>query len=200
MQYNETEQLTISEAEIDLRIIQAIQQGNRNALAELYDRHNAWLLAVNYRILQNRRDAEDLLHDVFLEIWKKADSYKENRGTVTSWLAVKIRSRALDRIRAINRVKKHLMEDVASEIDSAPSMNETDPSYKVDFNLARQMLKQLNPAQRTIIELSYFRGFTCQEIANHCQMPLGTAKSGLLRSIQILRRKFNNKKVSPTCQ
>ena len=99
--------MTISDDETDQRIIKAIQQGNHDAFAELYDRHNAWLMAVSYRILKNRLDAEDLLHDVFVEIWKKSTSYDSTRGTVCNWLAVKIRSRALDRLRALRTVHKH---------------------------------------------------------------------------------------------
>ena len=193
--------MTISDADTDQRIIRAIQQGNREAFAELYDQHSTWLLAVAYRILQNRRDAEDLLHDVFLEIWKKAASYDPNRGTVRSWLAVKIRSRALDRHRALKTVKKHVVEQTNSEIDGiewVPTADETD--CVVDHDAARKMLEQLTPAQRSVIELSYFEGFTCQEIANQCQIPLGTVKSRLLRAMQVLRQKFNNSKVADTCQ
>lgn len=189
--------MTKTDAETDQRIIRDIQQGNRDAFAELYDRHNAWLMAVAYRILQNRRDAEDLLHDVFIEIWKKAASFDAKRGTVTSWLAVKIRSRALDRLRALSTVKKHIIEQPATEIEYAAPTNEV--RSMVDHIQARKMLDQLTPVQRTVIELSYFRGFTCQEIANHCQMPLGTVKSGLLRAIQVLRQKFNPCEVSDTC-
>lgn len=190
--------MTTPDADRDQYIIKAIQQGNREAFAELYDQHNAWLMAVAYRILQNRRDAEDLLHDVFLEIWKKATSYDPKRGTVRSWLAVKIRSRALDRHRALNTVKKHVLEQASSEIESVPATNET--NCVVDCNLARQMLAQLTPVQRSVIELSYFGGFTCQEIANQCQIPLGTVKSRLLRAMQVLRQEFKSSKVVDPCQ
>ncbi len=190
--------MAITDAEIDRRIIKEIQQGNRDAFAELYDRHHTWLMAVAYRILQDRRDSEDLLHDVFLEIWKKATSYEPKRGTVQSWLAVKMRSRALDRLRALKKIKRHITEHVEPEIQTETSAMDTE--CIVDHLLARRMLELLTPVQRTVIELSYFRGFTCQEIATHCQMPLGTVKSGLLRAIQVLRREFNSKEVSSTCQ
>lgn len=190
--------MTVSNIDTDQHIIKAVQQGNREAFAELYDQHNAWLMAVAYRILQNRRDAEDLLHDVFLEIWKKAASYDPKRGTVRSWLAIKIRSRALDRHRALSTARKHVSEQAGLEIESVSTTNET--SHVADHNLARHMLEQLTPDQRSIIELSYFEGFTCQEIANQCQIPLGTVKSRLLRAMQTLRRQFNNSKVADTCQ
>ncbi len=186
--------MTTTDAQTDQQIIQAIQQGKQDAFAELYDRHNTWLLAVAYRILRNRNDAEDLLHDVFIEIWKKADSYDPNRGSVTAWLAVKIRSRALDRLRTLNTVKKHIVEQSATEIDFVAPQDQI--SSAVNHNQARQLLAQLNQVQRTVIELSYFKGLTCQEIANHCQMPLGTVKSTLLRGMQKLRKNFNHHEVS----
>lgn len=187
--------MTISDAENDLSLIKAIQQGEQNAFSELYDLHNAWLLAVAYRILQNRRDAEDLLHDVFLEIWNKASSYESKRGSVRSWLAVKIRSRALDRIRALNTIKKHIVQKEVSDSIYEPATNET-ATTMIEHLQAKKLLEQLTADQRTVIELSYFRGLTCQEIANHCQIPLGTAKSSLQRALQVLRREFNSKEVA----
>ena len=180
-------------SDADQNMITAIQNGNRDAFAELYDQHNAWLFAVAYRILQNHSDAEDLLHDVFIEIWKKAASYKAERGTVRSWLAVKIRSRALDRLRALKRVRKHIIDQAYLDIEPVSKSTETEITNHI---LAKRLLEKLSLAQRNIIELSYFQGFTCHEIANHCQMPLGTVKSGLQRSIQVLRRELNSQKES----
>lgn len=190
--------MTVIDAETDQRIIAEIQRGDRDAFAELYDRHHVWLMTVAYRILNNRNDAEDLLHDVFLEIWKKASSYDSTRGTVKSWLAVKTRSRALDRLRALNTVKKHVSEQSCLEVGAILQTKEI--SRSVDHEMAVSLLKKLSPVQRTVIELSYFQGFTCQEIANHCQMPLGTVKSGLLRAIQVLRRGLKNSKADKICK
>ena len=186
------------DTETDWQIIKAIQQEDRDAFAELYDRHHQKLMAIAYRILLNKRDAEDLLHDVFLEVWKKAASYDSDRGTVSCWLGVKTRSRALDRLRTLNRATQYKIEQSDKEIELETPAH--DVSCVVDHDKAKQTLEQLNPVQRTVIELSYFRGFTCQEIANHCQMPLGTVKSGLLRGLQVLRREFNGCEGSKTCK
>ncbi len=189
--------MTIPDTETDLRIIKAIQKGNKNAFAELYDLHNTWLMALAFRILQNKRDAEDLLHDVFVEIWNKASSYQPERGTVRSWLAIKIRSRALDRLRKLNTIKKHISEQ--SETEYATIATEANISSAVEQEQTQKMLQKLTPTQRNIIELSYFRGLSCQEIANYCQMPLGTVKSGLLRSIQLLRKEYKMNEEVKTC-
>ncbi|MGH8548315.1 MAG: sigma-70 family RNA polymerase sigma factor [Methylococcales bacterium] len=185
------------EQENDLKIVAAIQAGDREAFARLYDRHASWLLAVAYRILQNRRDAEDLLHDVFIEIWAKARSYDPQRGSVRSWLAVRTRSRALDRIRALTIVRKN----EADELDSQTTMVEASDESElgIDRQIARRAVDQLSPKQRTVIQLSYFQGMTCQEIADRCEIPLGTVKSRLASALHSLRDFFHSVEDGPPC-
>lgn len=180
-----------------MAIVAAIQAGDREAFARLYDRHAAWLLAITYRILQNRRDAEDLLHDVFIEIWDKARSYDAQRGSVRSWLAVRTRSRALDRIRALTIVRKN----EASELDSHSITIEAsdDSELGIDHEHARRAVDQLSPKQRTVIQLSYFQGMTCQEIADRCEIPLGTVKSRLASALHSLRDYFHPAEDGPPC-
>ncbi|MCI0653748.1 MAG: sigma-70 family RNA polymerase sigma factor [Methylococcaceae bacterium] len=177
------------ESENDLEIVAAIQAGDRTAFARLYDRHANWLLALAYRILQNRRDAEDLLHDVFIEIWDKANSYDAGRGSVRSWLAVRTRSRALDRIRALTIVRKN----ETSELNTHATMIEISDTSEsgIDQQNARRAVETLSPKQRTVIQLSYFQGMTCQEIADRCQIPIGTVKSRLASALHSLRDYFN---------
>ncbi|MGR9108276.1 MAG: sigma-70 family RNA polymerase sigma factor [Gammaproteobacteria bacterium] len=177
--------MTRSEQEIDHDIVAAIQAGDRSAFAHLYDRHAAWLLAVAYRILGNRRDAEDLLHDVFIEVWDKARGYDPQRGSVRSWLAIRTRSRALDRIRSLKLIRNH----EAVEIDHlAPAGNDSAGTETgVDHRTARRVVDALPDKQRTVIQLSYFQGLTCQEIAERCEIPLGTVKSRLASALNTLR-------------
>ena len=182
--------MTRTDAEEDLRIIAAIKESDQTAFAQLYDRHSDWLMAVAYRILGNQQDAEDLLHDVFLEIWHKANSFDSQRGTLKSWLAVKTRSRALDRLRALNTVKKHIDNKDSSEIEMIKPANNN--ALNNDHQQAVRLMQKLSTTQRTVIELSYFRGYSCQEIANYCQLPLGTVKSGIQRGIQALRQQLKS--------
>lgn len=190
--------MSLTNDETNQRLIKAMQQGSRDAFAEFYDLHNAWLMAVAFRILQNQRDAEDLLHDVFIEIWSKAASYNPERGTVFSWLAVKIRSRALDRVRALKSFNKHISEEAVLELICDDTSQEV--SQKIEHIQSVKMMEKLSTVQRTVIELSYFRGMTCQEIANYCQMPLGSVKSSLLRGVKALRLKYTHREVPDTCQ
>lgn len=180
--------MTELEANKDIQLIQAIVEGDHKALEQLYDRHNRWLLALAFRILQNKSDAEDLLHDVFLEIWRKANTFNIERGTVTSWLAVKIRSRALDRLRSLKAIQEHTATNQIYISDYQTKADDlTTASVQAE---SQKMLECLTLKQRTVIELSYFHGLTCQEISKHCRMPLGTVKSHLLRAIQSLRKEL----------
>jgi RNA polymerase sigma-70 factor (ECF subfamily) len=118
----------------DRDLLAAIGKGDHAALAELYDRHAPQMLAVALRILQDRRDAEDLLHDVFLEAWQKTDSYDAERGTVRTWLLMRVRSRAIDRMRTLAVAREHGMVLSHVELPAAPE----DPSVAPDRARARQ--------------------------------------------------------------
>ena len=86
--------------EEDARLVEAIAAGDRAALASLYDRHSGILFAVARQLLAERAEVEDLVHDVFLEVWKQAHTYDPARANVRRWLLVRLRSRALDRLRS----------------------------------------------------------------------------------------------------
>ena len=116
----------MTDTKIDQRLLIAIRQGNRTALAELYDRHASQMLAVAARILQNPRDAEALLHDVFLEAWQKAESYDAGRGTVRTWLLTRMRSRAIDRLRTVAVARAHGMALVSPGLPVAMA----DPTFR----------------------------------------------------------------------
>ena len=180
----------ITDAAIDCSIMRRIQQKQRAAFAELYDRYAAVMLAAAMRILQNRRDAEDLLHDVFLEVWQNAASYDPKRGSVRTWLQVKVRSRAIDRLRSL-----HLMRNYATaecNVESELAMSDShDPSFAPDFSRARKALGKLPQAQRVVLELGYFEGLTCREIAERCGIPIGTVKSRMAAGMIQMRQYLN---------
>lgn len=183
----------------DLRLINAIQKRDRAAFAELYDCYSAWMMAIARRILENNRDAEDLLHDVFLEIWHKADSFDPRRGSLKSWLAVKVRSRAIDRLRVLNKLKHRHVDEQDTSITFEATAEER-YNLEHDHRRAKLTMQQLSPLQRNVIELSYYHGLTCQEIADNYDIPLGTVKSGMQRGIKILRQKLNCRVEPDVCQ
>jgi RNA polymerase sigma-70 factor (ECF subfamily) len=167
----------------------AVQQGHRAALAELYDRHVSQMLGVAYRMLRNRRDAEDLVQDVFLEAWRRAGSYDPVRGTVRSWLLLRVRSRAIDRIRALTTARDYAMSEFTAELPEMESQD--DPARSTDRERARQALGNLSDDQRLVMELGYFKGLSCREIAERCQIPVGTVKSRLASAMIKLRNQLS---------
>lgn len=165
----------------DRVLLAAAADGDRQALGELYDRHARVMLQVALRFLRSRRDAEDLLHDVFVEAWEKASAYDAARGTVRRWLLMRIRSRAIDRLRSLQVARRHAMADAEPATTPLPEWDVSDRAR------ARRAILDLPPAQRTMIELSYFEGLTCAEMAAHCRIPIGTVKSRMSAAMTKLR-------------
>src|SRR5262245_29015389 len=97
--------------EDDVSLIQAVATGDRRGLGGLYDRYAPVLMALGIRMLGARREAEDLVHDVFLEVWRQAHDYDPRRGSVRTWLLMRARSRALDRRKAAGYARVVSVED-----------------------------------------------------------------------------------------
>jgi len=141
---------------------------------------------VAHCILNSRRDAEDLVHDVFLEAWQKASHYNPRRGTVRNWLLMRVRSRAIDRIRTQGVARNHAMAEHHYITENTVSCNKG-PENNVDVYRALEVLGGLSAEQRRIVELSYFEGLTCKEIATQCAIPVGTVKSRMSAAMAKLR-------------
>ena len=138
-------------------------QGDRGAIATLYERHVACLLALAQSLLRDRREAEDLIHDVFLEAWRHCADYSAERGTVRTWLSIRTRSRALDRLKAA-RPRPAESADL-ERIEGARSASEAEGHALLgDQHRLRQTLAQMPEAQQEVILLGYFEGLSTTEI------------------------------------
>lgn len=166
----------------DVLLVRAIAGGDRQALATLYDRYASVLLALALRIIRDRREAEDLLHDVFLEVWRSARDYDLTRGRVRTWLIIRMRSRALDVTRSA-RVSRRSGD--AEVIDRMPA--ESDVGGSPDRQRVRAALAALAAEQRQVLELAYYEGQSCSEIAERIGIPIGTVKSRLAAALGKLR-------------
>jgi RNA polymerase sigma-70 factor (ECF subfamily) len=167
----------------DAALVAAMARGDRDALAKLYERHAAVLLGLALRIVRERREAEDLLHDVLLEAWRAAKDFDPKRGRVRTWLTIRMRSRALD-LQKSARVSRNAGDaglDVI--VDERQNSAPTSP----DHRRVREALAELGPDQRTVVELAYFEGLSCSEIAAKIKIPIGTVKSRLAAGLQRLR-------------
>ncbi len=172
----------------DARLVAAMAAGDRGALGALYDRHAAVLLAVAQRVLGDRREAEDLLHDVFLEAFRQAGAYDPSRASVRAWLLVRLRSRAVDRKRSVgaSRVVPTAPEQLHRAVDTA-ALSSAEAADASDRARVRRALAELPDEQREVLELGYFEGLSSSEIAARIDVPIGTVKSRVADAIAKLR-------------
>jgi RNA polymerase sigma-70 factor (ECF subfamily) len=167
----------------DARLVAAMAAGDRDALAALYQRHASLLLGLAVRIVRVRQEAEDLLHDVFLEAFRAAKSFDPERGRVRTWLTIRMRSRALDHQKSA-RVSR-------SAGDAGLDLVEAEPTgTSPDHARVRAVLAELGADQRKVLELAYFEGLSCTEIATRVSIPVGTVKSRLAAGLGRLRDGF----------
>lgn len=170
------------DAELDAELVARMANGDRAAMSELYARHCSILLGLAVRIVKDRREAEDLLHDVFLEAWRAAKTFDPKRGRVRTWLAIRMRSRALD-LQKSARVSRNAGDaGLETLIDDGASVDR-----QGDHSRVRAALAELGTDQRRVLELAYFEGLSCTEIAEKISIPVGTVKSRLAAGLDRLR-------------
>lgn len=181
----------------DFALMQRIADGDRTALDLLYRRYAAVVFSVALRICNDRGTAEDLLIDVFFELWHRADRYDPNRGAPLTYITTLARSRAIDRKRGKSARWAHLNEGPLEGLNQSKPAEDAAPSPHDHAVLAEQAsvvraaLRQLEPEHRQMIELSYFEGLSHSQIAEKLQKPLGTVKThirmGIIRMRELLR-------------
>ena len=174
----------------DAELVRAMAGGDRAALGTLYDRYVSLLLGVACRILRNERDAEDLVHDVFLEVWRHAKDFDEGRGTVRAWLVVRLRSRALDRLKSVAFTRVSSLETTTLPVE--PSVMPVEITGASETARVKAALSALPADQRAVIELGYFEGLTLSEVADRLTIPVGTIKSRLARALSRLRDELHD--------
>jgi len=173
-----------SAEESDVALVARMARGERAALSALYVRHAPRLLALALHILHDRGEAEDVLHDVFLEAWQKAASYSEERGTVGAWLSLRARSRAIDRRRSVPRNRAVTLEALGPEGPVDPAL---DPARIQDQRRLSQAFAVMSAEEQQVIVLGYFEGLTSSEIAEQLGTPVGTVKSRTRSALVKLR-------------
>ncbi len=169
----------------DMRLVARIRAGDQQAMSELYDRYAKVVYAVALRVLQDAGTAEDVLQDVFLQLWRKPDAFDASRGSLAAWLAVISRHRSIDRLR--KRRPETDIEDCV--LAGGPDLrDEVERNMVIDK--VRNVLAEMNPEQRKVLELAFFQGLTHTEIAEKTGQPLGTIKTRIRSGLQFLRTKF----------
>ena len=156
----------------DSALVDRMRTGDEAALSTLYDRYSAMLFGMLTRILRDQQAAEEVLQDLFLQLWRNAAQFDSARGSLPAWLMVIGRNRAISRLRG--RRDREVLEDEAQRAQLARNISVA--------------LQQLPVEQRQALELAYFEGMTQSEIASQTGIPLGTVKTRVRTAMQSLRQ------------
>lgn len=176
--------------ETDHHLVRSVAAGSSEALSQLYDRYAPIVFGLARRILVRLEDAEEVVQDVFAQIWRDAARYEHGRATVAGWVVMLARTRSIDRLRA-RRARPD--QRAAVEPDAAPQLASRDRSpeqvtiSEQDARQVRRALTSLPEPQRSLVELAYYEGLTHSEIAEKTGVPLGTVKTRLRTAMTTLR-------------
>ncbi|MEY2487710.1 MAG: polymerase sigma-70 factor, subfamily [Verrucomicrobiota bacterium] len=167
----------------DLELMQAIQREDSEALALLYDRYNGILKALILRVIHNESEADDLLQEIFMEIWNQAKNFSAQKGKPLGWMVTLARRRAIDGLRkkqAYARAEERLQSETEQQPDAwVHNTTEQEITFGDTRVLVRKVINSLPPPQQQAIELAFFRGMSQREIAANTNTPLGTVKTRL---------------------
>ena len=178
------------DAERDRLAIRAVARGSGDAVAELYDRYGGTVYGLALRVLGQPDLAEEVVQDVFAQVWREAARYDTSRSTVAGWIVMLTRTRSIDRLRA-RKARPDLTASVdtseAVPLASSDRTPETTTIVAEDTRLVRGALANLPEQFRALVELAYYEGLTHSEIAARTGIPLGTVKTRLRNAMGSLR-------------
>ncbi len=163
----------------------AIRSGDEQAMAQLYDRYSSIVYRVAVRILGNEGPSEDILQDVFMQLWRNPRAFDASRGRLPAWLAVIARHRAIDTLR-----KRQPETDIADVTVSVQPDMASEAERKHALEKIRTTLGMMAAAQRSVLEMAFFEGLTHSEIATRTGEPLGTVKTRIRAGLLTLRKAF----------
>lgn len=173
----------------EVHLLRRIAQQDQAALSQLYDRYARVLYSLAFKILGVPEEAEEVVLDVFAQVWKSAQRYDESRGRVDGWLFLMTRSRSLDRLRKRQRLKK--VVEASTEKAQVQPQSATLPDEELLIrerrDRVRAALAQIPEGQRQVLELAYFGGFSQAEIAERLGIALGTVKTRVRLGLSKLR-------------
>ena len=185
------------ERRTDTLLADRIRSGETAALGELYDRYAGVALATALRVVRDRQEAEDVVHDAFVAVWRKIAGFDAERGSLRAWLMTVVRNRAIDRVRA----RRHPMDvDEADELSllrTGPNPTWEDALRRTSAVDVQTAMATLPDEQRRAVELAYFEGYTYREVAELTSVPAGTANGRLRLALIKLREALGQSAGAP---
>ena len=179
-----------ADLELEMQLLERVGKGDRESFSVLYDRFAKVLFSVAFRVLNSHPAAEDVLQDVFVQIWEKAPLYDATRGKPLTWAITLTRNKAIDRLRSTQR-RNRLRDEVEREAGTAEQFDEKNSLEAVQAveqgALVRAAMAKLSEDQKHALELAFFSGLTQIEIAERLKEPLGTIKARIRRGMMRLR-------------
>lgn len=171
-----------------------IARGDQSAVPAFLDRYSGLVWSLARRLAMNDPDAEDAVHEIFIDLWKSAARYDPSLASEVTFVAMVARRRLIDRRRRLGRIPRmeSVRDDDVSQAASGPGGNaeqgvSTAPETSEEARIAAQELEQLNPEQQRVLRLSIFHGLSHEKIASALKLPLGTVKTHARRGLIRLR-------------
>ena len=169
-------------------LVQAVKTKDRDAFGTLYDATVSRVFGLAMRITRQRELAEEVVSDVYMQVWQHADTYSAERGKVIAWLCVLCRSRALDALRRDNTAIRKASVGLEAMAEPEDPIEPPDLLVSLEQGSAiHAAVGRLSEQQRQLVALAYFRGYSHSELAAFMKMPIGTVKTHLYRAIAKLR-------------
>jgi RNA polymerase sigma-70 factor, ECF subfamily len=174
----------------DEDLMPLVEVGDAEAFATLYDRHGRMAYSLAYRMMGEKQQAEDVVQEAFIKVWRSAGGYRVGRGSVRTWILSIVHNSGIDQIRSHARRGRMQDKVEASAPTSEPSEAFAETWRNTQQEQVREALNTLPQEQLKILELAYFSGYTRVEIAERLELPLGTVKERMRLGLQKIRGFF----------
>jgi len=178
-----------SNRELDQQLIEQVKNGDNTAFKEIYSRFSQVVYNLALRMLRDKEDAEEVVQEIFLQLWNKAYTYDSERGAVSTWIINIARSRSIDKLRTLGYRERNT-EIGEEKVNSNSDLSRIIEDREESKNVIRQALDSLPYKQRTAIELVYFEGLTHLEAAEKLDEPVGTIKTRIRLGVMKLKDKI----------
>jgi RNA polymerase sigma-70 factor, ECF subfamily len=169
----------------DGTLLQRVRQGDQSAMAEVFDRYSRAVYSVALRILKDSGHAEDVMQEIFFQVWRNSDSFVQGRGSLGGWLVVVARNRSIDLLR-----RRKPTDSVDEVILASPGNLASEAEHNAMMEKVQKVLQGLPAEQQRSMELAFFEGLSHSEIAERTGDPLGTVKTRIRLALITLRKAF----------